>query len=269
MSTSEPADRTLRGLVDAPDYTARVHAIVQRIDAAVDVAAAMTLLRQASTAIGADAAVFTSFVREDATLASYRSLLACDPAWGTLYAQNGWCAHDPWLAHAARHTEPLRGSKVRLDTPEQRAVIETAANHGFASMIVAPAPSALAQSRVGVLVLGSATPGFLEGDGYLAVKLLARSLAMELDEWWSRWLKMELMRTAHISEEDLVLLRLLQQGHSSKAIASALGSGAPAIDCRIQRLSVRLGAQNRRSATRLAEIYGLIEPLCPGEPPSS
>ena len=86
---------------------------------------------------------------------------------------------------------------------------------------------------------------------------------------WSRWIKAELMRTAHITEEDLVLLRLQQQGLSSKVIAATLGSGAPAIDCRIQRLSVRLGAQNRRSATRLAEIYGLIEPLPPGDPSSS
>ena len=126
MSTSRPADRSLRSLVEAPHYTTRVLEVVQRIDDATDVAALVVLLHQASLAIGADAAMFTSFIRDDATLASYRSLLAGDAAWGTLYAEQGWCAHDPWLAHAARHTEPLRGSHVRLDTPEQRMVIEAA-----------------------------------------------------------------------------------------------------------------------------------------------
>ena len=261
MSNSTPLEPSLRAIVDAPDYALRIRGLLNQIDAVSEVADMVVLLRETAVAIGADAAVFTSFIRDDATLASFRSLLACDAAWGTLYAKNGWCAHDPWLAHAASHSHPLRGSKLRIDTAEQQHVVDAAAAYGFASTLVAPAPSALAQSRVGVLVLGSATPEFFEGDGYAAVKMEARSLAMEVDEWWSRWIKTDLMRSAHITEDDLALLRLQQQGLSSKGIAAALGVGAPAIDCRIQRLNIRLGAQNRRAATRLAEIYGLIDPL--------
>ena len=41
-------------------------------------------------------------------------------------------------------------------------------------------------------------------------------------------------------------------------IAAALKTEAKTIDCRFQRVSAKLGAQNRRAAVRLARLYGLL-----------
>ena len=117
-----------------------------------------------------------SFLRDDATLASYRSLVACDPLWSAEYARQQWFEDDPWLRHAMGDSEPIRSSELVLHSPREEAFIEAAARAGFASVVIAPAPSSHGPSRVGVLALGSATPGFFDGDGYATVRVLARAL---------------------------------------------------------------------------------------------
>lgn len=236
----------------------RVPEIVQQIQAAPDAAAAVALLRRAVRALGVDAATFTSFVRDDATLASYRSLLACNPVWGQQYASNGWCLDDPWLRYALGHVSPARAEEIQRLTPQQRFVADAAAHFGFRGTLVVPVPTPAAQNRVGVLCLGSNDRRRFHGPDYPQLRLLARSLAMELGDWMHQHLRAEFMRAARITDDDLRLLRHQQQGHSSKVIAQALNTEAKTIDCRFQRLSLRLGAANRRAALRLAELYGLV-----------
>jgi hypothetical protein len=74
-------------------------------------------MKQLVLALGADAGVFTSFVRDDATNSSYRSLLACDPLWGTEYARHGWFTDDPWLHHALCSASAVRASELAPATP--------------------------------------------------------------------------------------------------------------------------------------------------------
>jgi DNA-binding CsgD family transcriptional regulator len=224
---------------------------------APDPATAIVLLLQAAKLLGAESAVFTSFVRDDATLSSYRSLLACDPEWGTQYAKNEWCLADPWLRYALFNTEPVASEDLPADNERERWVTEAASQYGFASALIVPAPTAAAQSRVGVLCLGSSTPRHFATE-HGAVRCLARSLAMELGDWMHRKVKAELIVHARISEADLVLLRHEQAGHSSKVIAAELHVEPKTIDCRFHRLCLRLGAPNRHAAVRLAELYGLI-----------
>lgn len=208
--------------------------------------------------LAADSAVFMSFLRDDATLASYRSLVACDPLWSAEYARKQWFEDDPWLRHAMGDSEPIRSSELVLHSPREEAFIEAAARAGFASVVIAPAPSSHGPSRVGVLALGSATPGFFDGDGYATVRVLARALAMELHAWLARSILRELIDKARITADDIALLRHEEAGHSSKMIAAALKTEAKTIDCRFQRVSAKLGAQNRRAAVRLARLYGLL-----------
>lgn len=256
MAAVESVD--LGTLAADPGYATRVLTVILRIIDAADTGVAVHLLKDAASRLGADGATFTSFVRDDATLASYRFLLACDPVWGLQYAKNNWCLDDPWLRYALYNTEPVIAEMLPPAGERAQWVSEAAAQFGFASTLVVPAPTAAAQSRVGVLCLGSSRPGFFASEGGGTLRCLARSLAMELGDWMHRQIRIELMARARITEDDLTLLRHEQQGRSSKAIAAELGLEPKTIDCRFHRLSLKLGTANRRAAVRLAEIYGLI-----------
>jgi DNA-binding CsgD family transcriptional regulator len=242
----------------APGYAARVLDLIGCIEGAPSKPAALTLFREVVECFGADAAWFLSFIRDDATSASYRFLLACDPVWATEYARQGWSADDPWLRYAAQATEPIRASELTDLSLRERTVVASSANYGFRSALIAPTPSSGGQSRLGVLCIGSSTEGFFEDEGYRTAKLLARCLAMELHGWWLGQIKTELIQRSRISDADLALLRYEEAGHSSKAIAADLGTEAKTIDCRFQRVCAKLGAANRRAAVRIAKLYGLI-----------
>ena len=259
--TSWPTPFDDLALVDrarSPECTARLCDAISCVDSAADEVAVIALLRQAAAAIGGRGAFFTTVTRDDATFASYRSLLACDPLWAIEYARNGWCANDPWLLYASRHSAPALASEITPTDARQQAVVDAAAAHGFASALIVPAPSSHGPSRVGLLCVGSDKRGYFENPGYRLVKPLARSLAMELHDWWHRWTTHELLDRAHITADDLVLLQHEANGHGSKHIATELRTEAKTIDCRFQRLNARLGVANRRDAMRLSRLYGLI-----------
>ena len=84
-------------------------AAIGRLSLANDESQAVKVLSDAATLIGADAAAFVSFVRDDGSHESFRFLLACDPVWCLEYEQRAWYATDPWLAYALTHSEPARG----------------------------------------------------------------------------------------------------------------------------------------------------------------
>jgi hypothetical protein len=258
---ASPPEGVRRSLLDctrAPDYTAQVLDAVTTIATAAETATAVRVLKLGVERLGADAAVFTSFVRDDAALWSFRYLLACDPVWGLEYAKNGWCFDDPWLHYALYSADPIRSSELSSLNERERWVSDAAAHWGFRSAVIVPVPSPAAQSRVCVLCLGSEVEGYFDGDGYPAFRCMARMLASELADWMHRRVKADIITKARITSEDLALLRHEQQGHGSKLIAAEMHSGINTIDCRFHRLSLRLGTANRREAVRLAEIYGLI-----------
>lgn len=262
MTTSPPKGdgRTLAERVAEATYASSVFETVARVAVAANAGDVFGLLKSTVSSLGADVGVFTSFVRDDATNTSYRSLLACDPQWGNEYAQNAWFLDDPWLHHALHSATPIRASELTPVTATQFAMSEAAAKFGFASAVIVPAPSPAGHSRLGMLCLGSATEGYFEADGYLQFKVLAQGLAMELHEWWYRRVRDELAARVKITDDELALLRHEQQGHSSKVIAGAMNTQPATIDCRFQRLTSRLGMANRRTALRFAELYGLIPP---------
>lgn len=259
ISCASPHDRpSLLERTRLSDYASSACAALQRLRAAADAAQCGELLAEAAACLGADAAFFTTFLRQDATQASYRSLLACDPGWGTEYAAQGWFEDDPWLLHAMHSAEPVRASALAMGTPRRQAFAEAAARYGFRSAVIVPAPSPKGQARVGVLVLGSHTAGYFEAEGYGVLEILAWPLAMELQVWWHEHIRRELVERARITDDDLVLLRYEDRGHTSKQIAIELKTLAKTIDCRFQRVSSKLAAPNRKAAVRLAKLYGLI-----------
>lgn len=250
--------RRLAEWVGAADYSARAMRVLQRISSADAPDELLAAFREATLTLGADAAVFTSYIRDDATLASYRTLLACDPAWAPEYARQDWHADDPWLRHALHDSEPIRSTELVLRSERERAFVEAAAGMGFASAVIVAAPSSQGPSRVGVLCLGSTTTGFFEDQGYETLRILARALAMELHACMRRSIRRELMVRSRLTPKDIELLRHEASGHSSKVIAAALNTEAKTIDCRFQRVSAKLESPNRRAAVRVARLYGLI-----------
>lgn len=250
--------RSLQEVTAAADYFGRVSEVVRELQATRDSVNAVELLQEATLRMGAEVSVFASFIRDDASGESYRLLLACDPRWCIEYEQQAWYANDPWLAYARHHTEPIRGSEIAVATDAQRAIVELAHRFGFRSTVIVPTPSSAGLSRLGVLCLGSSLPGYFEADGFVALKVVARSVAMELREWWLARLKDELVASAGITPADLMLLAHEHHGHSTKEIARQLATSAGSIDSRFQRLNARLGVPSRKAAARLAAEYGLI-----------
>jgi DNA-binding CsgD family transcriptional regulator len=249
---------TLRSQVADEQFPARVASIAARVATATEEQAVHALFREGVAALGASSAVFVSFVRDERHLTAYRFMLACDPAWGRVYVQYGHFAHDPWLAYAAQHTEPVVASTLNVMDAEHRRVQDRAASAGFVSTVLIPAHSAAGHARVSVLCLGSSSPGYFEGAGLAQLRVNARMLALELHDWWLARIRQDLIVKARIKPNDLVLLQHQSQGHSSKKIAGALQVSRQSINSRFQRMNAKLGVGNRRMAVQLAIECGLI-----------
>jgi hypothetical protein len=232
--------------------------LLPRIGDADSTETAVTLFREAVICLGADAGVFMSHLRDDATRASLRSLWACDPVWAAEYANRSFFENDPWLQYATHESEPILASALHPASAEHELFQAAAAAHGFASAVIAPAPSGVGTSRVGVLCLGSQQAGYFEGGGYATVRVLARALAMELHRWLQQSIRKDLLLRSHITDAEIGLLRHEAAGHSSKVIGASLKVEGTTIDCRFQRLNAKLDAPDRRTALRIARLYGLL-----------
>ncbi|EHR71031.1 response regulator containing a CheY-like receiver domain and an HTH DNA-binding domain [Burkholderiales bacterium JOSHI_001] len=251
---------TLAERIAAPEYLDQIGGVAERIACASGQAAVQSLLSDGLAALGAENAIFVSFMRENLRVSSCRFMLACDPAWCRQYLDAGLIASDPWLAYASHHSEPVIASSLKVLEPERLRAIELATRNGFASAVLVPVHSGSSHTRVSLLCLGSRQEGQFEGIPFGRLKLGARVLACELHEWWVAHLRNELMARARITEDDLELLRHQCLGHSSKRIAAELRVSRSSINSRFQRMNNRLGVANRRMAARLAAECGLILP---------
>ncbi|EHR71243.1 response regulator containing a CheY-like receiver domain and an HTH DNA-binding domain [Burkholderiales bacterium JOSHI_001] len=249
---------TLADLAAAPYFTKRVADIVCGLADASHEDEALGVLDCATRAMGLDASAFVSFIRDDATHESFRFLLACDPIWCCEYERTASYMADPWLQHALDNSEPARGHEIKSQTAQEREVLALAEKYGFRSALIVPAPSSGKLTRVGVLCLGSATPGYFDDEGYPTLKLVARSLAMELHAWWIQRIRREVIQDAQLTDEDLVLLAHEWRGLATKAMATVLNKSEQSINSRFQRMNARLGVPNRKAAAQMAAEYGLV-----------
>lgn len=258
ISSNRTADLfSLATLPDARGYGAEVLALLPQLRHARHVGSAATLFRRALRSIGADSGVFLSAIREDASRSVYRSLCACDPLWAIECSRAGWHDNDPWLRHALFNEEPIRSSDLRVE-PSEDEFVRKSSGLGFASALVVPAPSSAGACRVGVLVLGSSQSGFFDGEGYELVRIVVRALSMELHTWLLRAVRDDLLERSRITPGEIELLRHEEAGHTSKRIAARLGVTPKCVDMRIQRATAKLNAPDRRTAARIARLYGLL-----------
>lgn len=249
---------TLAARVADEHYAQRVLDIAARIAETPDQPSVLALLRQGVAALGAECAVFISFVRGESELSTCRLMLDCDPGWSQRYLEAGFLAQDPWLAYAARQTEPVIASTLKLIDDAQRRVVALALDAGFASTVLVPAHSAAGHSRISVLVLGHSQPGYFERGGFAPLRVCARALSAELHDWWLARIRRELVVKSRIRQRDLVLLEHECLGHSSSRIAAELHISRECVNSRFQRIIAKLGVPNRRTAARFAVDCGLI-----------
>jgi DNA-binding NarL/FixJ family response regulator len=109
-----------------------------------------------------------------------------------------------------------------------------------------------------MLVLGSETIDAFEGDHYAPVKVLSRSLAMELNGRLGELLGREILLSGHLTATDLLLLSYARKGLATKNISREVGLTAEAIDTRFRRMNSKLHTPSRKAAAKLASDYGLI-----------
>lgn len=249
---------SLSDLVGNPQYAGRVLREIARVGAAVSPPLVLEVLHAAKNVMGVEQAVFVSYLRGEDSHESYRFLLAADPRWCFEYQAYAWYGSDPWLLYASLEPETICASSIPATTRQQREVLALAERYGMVSVCIAPAGTAGANERVGMLALGSTTRGFFESEGFTLFRVLARALSLELHGWWSKYERSELIRDLRLSEDDLRLLQLEFRGAGTKRASELLGASTASIDSRWQRLNRKLGSPQRQSTARLAAKYGLI-----------
>lgn len=258
MPEAAARSRTLAEHVGDNQYSMRVSDVVEQIAAAPDPASVHHLLRRGVAALGAERAAFVTFVGGGSELSSCRFMLDCEPEWCRRYLDGGCLVHDPWLAYAAKESEPVVASALNIVDPAQRSVVALAVEAGFASAVLVPAHTGAGHGRVSLLCLGHQEPGYFEAGGLARLRVSARSLALELHDWWLACIRQELLLRLRITQRDLALLEHLCMGHSSKRIADELKVSCGSVNSRYQRLIAKLGVANRRMAAQLAVECGLM-----------
>jgi DNA-binding CsgD family transcriptional regulator len=249
---------TLRELAGADGYLIGVLGVAARIGRAADFAELVELLHEAVARLGASAAYFATFVRQDEGFGPRRLLLACD-APSTLEHDRAVCLDsDPWLDYAARHPTPARECELARLMSAERAISEPVGRSCFQSAVCIPTPVSSRSGRVGALVVGSRTPSFFDDDGYPAFKIAARLVAIELNDRSVELMRDELLSEVALTRDDLRLLRYVSDGMTTKAIARASGWSGLAIDTRFKRMLPKFHVHSRSAAARLAADYRII-----------
>ena len=214
---------------------------------------ALAALEQAVAVGSVDAAVFVWMIPEGNQRLWLRSLTARDPRWAAAILGR-LMQPCPWLAHAARSTEPIVAYPfdAASTTPDE----DEKAGPPSTPAWVVPAPSPNASDAQGLLIMSLPDDSRVELSREMVP--LFRALALALADWFQRRDRADLMARAHLTDRDLELLRHQSLGHGSKQIAAALHIDATTVDCRFHRLNVRLGVASRRDAVLLCRRHGLI-----------
>jgi hypothetical protein len=228
-----------------------------QIETAQDLARVVECLKEAIRCIGAEVGTFLSCIHDD-EYKTCRFLLACDPAWFLEYERRSWSKDDPWLDYCRRHAEPIRASEIPVRTEAQVDIVELAAQFGFRSTVVVPAPVGGGLTRLGMLCLGSTDPERFEDDAFLAVTVAALPLAASLNRWCTARARDELLQSARLAPEDLLLLDLQHRGMTTKEMAAFTKKSPKSINSRFQRINAKLNVPTRKAAARRAAEYGLI-----------
>jgi len=260
MSSIHPIHATsIRERARTLDYAAQALDAIVRIHQATDPPALLDRLMNATAAIGATASVYTAAIPEDGHEPSCFSLFACHPGFAQEQNSRGPLLNHPWFRFARTHTTPGTDHQIPLQHEADAAAIELARRHGFRSCLIVPTPAGADLDRLEMLCLGSDKEDDFEGGEARVVRTLARSLAAELHDWLTRYLRQRLQEAARLQERDVDLLAMEWQGLGSKQISLRTGLSVASVDSRFQRINARLKCASRKASAKRAAAYGLLE----------
>jgi DNA-binding NarL/FixJ family response regulator len=242
---------------DTPSVGNRIAAVAERIPEARDLGEIQSLLHLATQALGAERSFFAC-VSGEGSEANYVFVLDCDPSWWHRYRSACPLQSNPWFIYASRHSATVRATQLGALAQAQRQAVDIAATAGFASAVLIPVHSGRADNRVSLLCLGHSVVGHFEDSMFEKLLVGARSLAMELHDWWARHEQQQLSRRTQLSDIEVRLLERHCAGFSSKQIAVELRVSRESVNSRFQRITTKLGVRNRRAAARVAVECGLI-----------
>ena len=155
---------------------------------------------------------------------------------------------------------PGTDHQIHLQHEADVAAIDLARKYGFKSCLIVPTPAGANLDRLEMLCLGSERDDDFEGSEARVVRALARSLAAELHDWLTSYLRRQLRESARLQERDLDLLALEWQGLGTKEISMRTGMSVASVDSRFQRINARLKCASRSASAKRAAAYGLLEP---------
>lgn len=261
MNSSKP-DELLRpsGRSDAGSaaFSAGINELLVQISGIHDEGEALALLHEAVSRFGCTAAVFATFIRDDATMRSCRYLLAGSQQLSDLYSSTRTATDDPWLDYARKHWAPRRTREL-TDLPDaQQRFIDRANEIGFRSAIIVPSHCPNGPSRVGMLCLGSDDAQYFDEPRLPWILGLAMALSLQMHLWWHDRLRRDLISRVCLTAAEIDLVRCELAGLPTKVIASRLNTPVNTIDSRFHRLCRKLEVPNRRAAAELLQALGVL-----------
>lgn len=235
------------------DYAIRALNIVQRIHASPDQVRVLDLMHQATRAIGADGSLYVSFIPEPGSTPTMW-VLECGDLAG-LIAGSSADLVEGWMGSARSFSEPVMADNLlqSSDLPGQLPSL------GTRPALLVPMPSGGDRLRFAVMGFVSLSEGLFEAEHAGLAKLLARSLAAEVNGWWFRESGAALKRDARLDAVDLRLLAIQLAGRTDAQIAEALNVMPATVIRRWRSLERRLACADRREALRRAVEYGLVQ----------
>jgi DNA-binding CsgD family transcriptional regulator len=236
---------------------------IDSIRSAQDAAQCLERLFQATAAIGAEVALYTVAMPEDEGDLSSIMLFACDPAFAHEIFELGPLHTHPWLRQAGAQTPTGQFDGLADISARDSAALQLAERFGFGGCLVVPVLAGAQLQRAELLCLGFGASASPRTEDLRILRLLARSLAAELHEWFCVHLRQSLNESARLQAQDIQLLSLEWQGLCSKDIARHTGLSVSAVNSRFQRLSRRLNCKGRRAAARRAAEHSLLAPVPP------
>ena len=260
MSLTNPIRATsIRQRAGSVDYATQALQAIVRINQATDPPDLLDRLMNATAAIGATASVYTASIPEDGQEPSCFSLFASHPGFAQQQNSCGPMLKHPWFRFAQTHTSPGTDHQISLKYDADAAAIELASQYGFRSCLIIPTPAGVDLDRLEMLCIGSDREDDFEGAEARVVRALARSLAAELHDWLTRFLRQRLQDAAQLHKEDVALLAMEWQGLRSKEISQLTGLSVTSVDSRFQRINARLKCPSRKASAKRAAAYGLLE----------
>ncbi|KLD78886.1 hypothetical protein FZ025_17165 [Xanthomonas hyacinthi] len=216
------------------------------------------LLRAIFAEVGVDSYFFTTIFNpeEGGSNSSVRFLIGCHPRLIQLYQDRKWFMNDPVVEYAKSNTAPMSMESLSYASTGQRELRDAIRAFGYHGGVIIPVHTG-STKRGGLLCLWACKDKDV-GD-LMDSRVILRSMAMELLEWWVRNLKQEAIIRFKLTDREIKIMRLTRRGYDASNIATEIGVSTKVIYAKTKSIRDKLNAENLRKALNLIDAYGLLD----------